>query len=57
LKGVGLTSVLDFPGTAARLAAPGTAVSLVTTDIDPVDLGAKDRQVVHTTTLDERPFD
>ncbi|HMJ57049.1 MAG TPA: hypothetical protein VK540_33500 [Polyangiaceae bacterium] len=57
LKGVGLTSVLDFPGTAARLPAPGAVVSLVTTDIDPVDLGAKDRQVVHTTTLDERPFD
>ena len=57
LDSIGLTSLIDLPGTAARLPSAGAVVSLVRTDIDPVDLGAKDRQVVHTSTLDETPLD
>ena len=56
LGSIGLTSVIDLPG-AARLPSAGAVVSLVRTDIDPVDVGAKDRQVVHTYTLDETPLD
>jgi hypothetical protein len=50
------SSAIDFPGTSARLPAPGSTMGLISTDIDPVDLGAHDRQVVHTHTLDESPL-
>jgi hypothetical protein len=51
-----LTSAIDVRDTSGR-PSPGTAVNLIGTDIDPADLGAKDRQVVHAYTIDETPLD
>jgi hypothetical protein len=57
LDSVRLTSATDLLGAATPLSAPGAVANLVRTDIDPVDLGAKSRRVVHTSTLDETPLD
>jgi hypothetical protein len=57
LDSVRLTSAVDLLGTSVPFSAPGAVVNLVRSDIDPVDLGAKDRHVVHTSTLDETPLD
>jgi hypothetical protein len=51
-----LTSTIAARDPSGRT-SPGTAVNLISTDIDPVDLGAKDRQVVHAYTIDETPLD
>jgi hypothetical protein len=53
----GLTSAIDMRGAAGGLPASGGGVILVRTDIDPVDLGAKARRVVHAHTLEESPLD
>jgi len=57
LDSVRLTSASDLLGTSVPFSAPGAVVSLVRTDIDPVDWGANDRQVVHSYTLDETLLD
>jgi hypothetical protein len=51
-----LTSATDLRG-AGGATASGGGVSLFRTDIDPADLGANERQVVHSYTLDETPLD
>jgi hypothetical protein len=57
LDSVRLTSAIDLLSTTTPFSAPGAVGNLVRTDIDPVDLGAKGRRVVHTTTLDETPLE
>jgi hypothetical protein len=50
------SSTIDFPGTSARVPATEATTGLISTDLDLVDVGAHDRQVVQTHTLDESPL-
>jgi hypothetical protein len=53
----GLTPAIEMRSGSGGLPAPAGGVSLVRTDMDPVDLGANARRVVHAFTLDETPLD
>ena len=49
--------MMDARGRSGGLPSPGGGLNLVSTDIDPVDLGAKGRHVVHAYTVDEKVLD
>ena len=48
---------IDTRGRSGGLPSPAGGLDLVRTDIDPVDLGAKGRHVVHAYTVDEKVLD
>jgi hypothetical protein len=48
---------METRGRSGGLPSPGGGLNLVSTDIDPVDLGAKGRRVVHAHTVEEKVLD